>query len=122
MAHHRLSTSLIHDFIANFAAYCIPAALDLIMDDLQAIADPQPGEATTSSKSGKPWSEAEVNDLVDFLYEHRSQSSGGNFKATIWKGLSTHLETRYKSLRSISALKSKFGAVSIIYVKTFLFI
>ena len=75
MAHHQLSTSLIHDFITNFAAYCIPASLDLIMDDLQAIADPQQGEVTTSSKSGKPWSEAEVNDLVDFLYEHWSQSS-----------------------------------------------
>ncbi|KAF8240542.1 hypothetical protein L208DRAFT_1384312 [Tricholoma matsutake] len=106
MARLRLSTSLIHDFIANIAAYCIPASLDLIMDDLQAIADPQQGKVTTSSKSGKPWSEAEVNDLVDFLYEHWSQSSGGSFKVTIWKGLSTHLETRYKSLQSISALKS----------------
>jgi hypothetical protein len=67
MAHHQLSTSLIHDFIANFAAYCIPASLDLIMDDLQAITnvpDPQQGEVTSSSKSEKPWSEAEVNDLV----------------------------------------------------------
>jgi hypothetical protein len=122
MAHHQLSTSLIHDFIANFAAYCILAALDLIMDDLQAIADPQQSEVTTSSKSGKLWSEAEVNDLIDFLYEHQSQSSSGNFKATIWKGLSTHLETRYKSLRSISALKSKFGVASIIHVKIFSFI
>jgi cytochrome c1 len=90
---HRLYTSLIHNSIANFAAYCIPASLDLIMDDLQAIADPQQGKVTTLSKSGKPWSEAEVNDLVNFLYKHQSQSSGGNFKATIWKGLSTHLET-----------------------------
>jgi hypothetical protein len=126
MAHHpspyRLSTSFIHDFIANFAAYCIPASLDLIMDDLQAIAnvpDPQQGEATSSSKSGKPWSEAEVDDLVNFLYEHRSQSSGGNFKATTWKGLSTYLETKYKSSRSVSALKSKFGVVSAIYDNAF---
>jgi hypothetical protein len=119
MAYHQLSASLIHDFIANFAAYCIPASLDLIIEGLQAIADPQQGEVTTSSKSGKPWSEAEVNDLVDFLYEHWSQSSGGNFKVTIWKGLSTHLETRYKSSQSISMLKSKFGAVSIIHVKIF---
>ena len=96
MAHHpspyQLSTSFIHDFIANFAAYCIPASLDLIMDDLQAIAnvlDLQQGEATSLSKSGKPWSEAKVDDLVNFLYEHQSQSSGGNFKATTWRGPST---------------------------------
>ena len=111
-------TSLIHSFIANFAVYCIPASLDLIKDDLQAIAnvlDPQQDEATSSSKSGKPWSEAEVNDLVDFLYEHWSHSSGGNFKASTWKGLSTYLETKYKSSQSVSALKSKFGIVSVIF-------
>ena len=70
------------------------------MDDLHAIMsvpDSQQGEATMSSKSGKPWSEAEMNDLVNFLYEHQSQSSGGNFKVTTWKGLSTHLEAKYKN-------------------------
>jgi hypothetical protein len=33
------SASSIHKFIAHFAAYFIPASLDLIMDDLQAIAN-----------------------------------------------------------------------------------
>ena len=107
----------------QLCTYCIPASLDLIMDDLQAIMsvlDSQQGKATTSSKSGKPWSEAKVNDLVNFLYEHWSQSSGGNFKVTTWKGLLTHLEAKYKNSQSISTLKSKFGGVSTILLnKTF---
>ncbi|KAF8805226.1 hypothetical protein BYT27DRAFT_7297520 [Phlegmacium glaucopus] len=80
------------------------------MDDLQVLAGVNgPTSDTGSGKGSKPWSEAEIQALVHFLHQHRSQSSGGNFKPSIWNALVVELNKTFHTSRTTPAVKSKYG-------------
>jgi hypothetical protein len=109
---NRLSTTALHQFLLIVAAFCIPASIELIMDDLQVLAGVNgPTSDTGSGKGSKPWSEAEIQALVHFLHQHRSQSSGGNFKPSIWNALVVELNKTFHTSRTTPAVKSKYGIV-----------
>ncbi|KAF8804002.1 hypothetical protein BYT27DRAFT_7259455 [Phlegmacium glaucopus] len=89
-----------------FTAFCIPASIELIMDDLQVIAGVNgPSSNTGSNKGDKPWSEAEIQAFIHFLHEHHSQSSGGNFKPSIWNALVVELNKTFHTSQTAPALK-----------------
>ena len=113
---NRLLTTVLHQILLIIAAFCIPASIELIMDDLQAIAGINgPASDAGTSKAGKPWSEAEIHALIHFLHEQRSQSSGGNFKPSVWNTLVQDLNKRFHTSRTAQAIKSKYGMVSLFF-------
>jgi len=58
------------------------------------------------------WSEEEIADLVDYLYNRRGEISEGSFPPETFHDLAVYLNGRYPSSeRSHKSVLSKFGAV-----------
>jgi hypothetical protein len=110
--------TLLQDDLQHYALhlllFSVQTCIAIIMDNLPSTSQPsQAPSMSASSKNRKLWSEQEIADLVDFLYEHRSEGSGGNFKEQTYTNLFNYLATRHPGQgRSRQAIQSKFCSVS----------
>ena len=103
----------IQQYTLSLLLYCIQASVSVIMDTL---ASSEPSEATNTPQAGpappKRWTDQEITDLVDYLFEHRSEGSGGNFKAATFNNLVQYMAERHPAQnRSREAIQAKFRAV-----------
>jgi hypothetical protein len=102
----------LHRHILHYAASALQICLPIVMDLLPSVAN----DTTTldaSKTQAKKWSNKEATDLIDFIYEHRSEaSSPGNFKPSFWTTAKGHLDSKHPgSPRTVAAIKSKFTTV-----------
>ena len=92
----------------------LQACLLIVMDTLSepflpSTSNPISSESTTASAR---WTENEVTDLVNFLYEHRSEATAGNFKTSTYNRLKEYLDKRsHKTPWTREAIISKFRSV-----------
>jgi hypothetical protein len=86
----------LHQHILHYAAAAVRICLPILMDVLPSV---NADDATTSEAvktQAKKWSDQEIEDLVDFLYNRRSEaSSPGNFKPVVWTAAKLHLDTKH---------------------------
>lgn len=91
----------------------------LIMDALATSSNPTNSSDPPSLKklSRQHWSEQETADLVNFLYEHRSEGADGNFKAQTYTQLGAYLAQKHPGqTRTREALQAKFRSVQIFLI------
>ena len=105
--------SSVRDFIGTLTAYIIPASLDLLANDLQLMAEDEPGPSGQSAESSsrQAWSDAEINTLISYLYEHRDKMSGGGSEDVVWTGLRKLLADKHHITRSQPSMKAKLSEV-----------
>ena len=63
------------------------------------------------------WTTAEVDAMLDYLYEHRSEmADGGTFKDSTWSGVTQHIADLLVSgsVKTGDRCKSKYAAVCIL--------
>jgi hypothetical protein len=90
--------------------HTLQACLSIVMDTL---ADSVPSLPSTSKPTTSPhWSENEIADLIDYLYEHRSEATGSNFKTSTYNRLKEYLDERHsKTPQTRDAIVAKFRSV-----------
>jgi hypothetical protein len=92
--------------------HSLQACLSVVMDTLSN-SEPQLLPSSKTLPSAR-WTEQEITDLVTFLYEHRSEASGSNFKAPVYTKLQEYLSQRHPHRqRTREAIISKFRSVSL---------
>lgn len=75
-------------------------------------------EVPNATKKAVRWSEDEITDLVNFLYEHRSEGNAGHFKPKTFKALALHLSSKRPDRpRSADAIQNKYHSVSTLNIK-----
>jgi hypothetical protein len=108
----------LHQHILHYAAAAVQICLPILMDVLPSVNADDATASEASKTQAKKWSDQEIEDLIDFLYNRRSEaSSPGNFKPAVWTAAKLHLDTKHPhSPRTIAAVKAKFTVVRDIIV------
>lgn len=104
--------------IVTLLLYTVQLCVSVLMDTLTAS---EPSEATNTpqaepvpaSLKSRTWTDQEMSDLVDYLHEHRSEGTGGNFKKATFNHLSRYLAERHDQIRTVEAIQAKFRTVRI---------
>jgi hypothetical protein len=119
----------LHNYAFHLLISSVQACISLIANSLQLSMATQPSsqaeqlppaglEVPNATKKAVRWSEEEITDLVDFLYEHRSEGSAGNFKAKTFKALARHLSSKRPDRpRSADTIQNKYRSVSSLNIK-----
>ena len=116
----------IQQYALFLVIYSVQACASLIMSTLplpgntpESLDQPDLAPSSKSKTTKQNWSEEEVTDLVDYLYQHRSEGTGGNFKAQTFTSLSHHLAEKHPSrIRTREAIQAKFRSVRFYYIIT----
>jgi hypothetical protein len=103
----------LHQHILHYTAAAVRICLPILMDVLPSVNADDAMTSEAVKTQAKKWSDQEIEDLVDFLYNRHSEaSSPGNFKPVVWMAAKLHLDTKHPhSLRTIAAVKAKFTMV-----------
>lgn len=106
----------IQQYTLSLLLYSIQVSVSVIMD---ALASSEPSEAINTPQAGpgppksRIWTDQEITDLVDYLFEHRSEGSGGNCKQATFNNLGQYLAERHPGqIRTREAIQAKFCTVS----------
>lgn len=118
----------LHDYAFHLLISSVQACISLISNSLQ-LSMVQPSsqaeqlppagpEVPNATKKAVRWSEDEITDLVNFLYEHRSEGNAGHFKPKTFKALALHLSSKRPDRpRSADAIQNKYRSVSTLNIK-----
>lgn len=110
----------VQHYALTLLLYSVQLCVSVLMDTLTSS---KPSEATNTPQAGpaplkhRIWTEQEISDLVNYLYDHRSEGTGGNFKQATFTNLTRYLAERH-GLRTREAIQAKFRSVRISLIST----